>query len=282
MVAIGSLASLLGLYEFIRNKAENDPHQDNKTTQVVLAPENDLTAEQNINSPKTKIEGSVNGPVFSGNIEGTININPTGSAKLPTPRQIPPPPSDFAGRKIELEDILANFNRGATITGLQGMGGIGKTALALVIAEMVKDRFPDGQIFIEMKGTSKNPLASAEAMANVIRAYLPTAQMPENLNSLAGLYRSVLDGKQTLLLLDNDANREQVEMLLPPTGCAMFITSRQKFTLPGLKPRNMELLPPSDSATSCSPLQIGLATKPIIWRICVDIFPLLCEMLLVS
>jgi hypothetical protein len=74
LVAIGSLASLLGLYEFIRNKTENEPHRDNKTTQVVLAPENDLTVEQNINSPRTKIEGSVNGPVFSGNIEGPINI----------------------------------------------------------------------------------------------------------------------------------------------------------------------------------------------------------------
>jgi tetratricopeptide (TPR) repeat protein len=127
------------------------------------------------------------------------------------------------------------------------MGGIGKTALALVIAEKVKDRFPDGQIFIEMKGTSKNPLKPAETMANVIRAYLPTAQMPEDLSSLGGLYRSVLSGKHTLILLDNAANREQVEMLLPPTGCAMLITSRQKFTLPGLKAQNMELLPPPDS-----------------------------------
>lgn len=179
------------------------------------------------------------------NVTGNLIYEP--SPALPIPHQIPAPPPDFTGRKGELKDLLANFDKGATIKGLQGMGGIGKTALALVIAEKVKGRFPDGQIFIEMKGTSKNPLMPAEAMTQVIRAYHPTAQMPEDVSSLGGLYRSILSGKRTLLLLDNAANREQVEMLLPPTGCAMLITSRQKFTLPGLKARNMELLPPADS-----------------------------------
>ena len=169
------------------------------------------------------------------------------SAITITPHQIPPPPLDFTGRKAELEDLLANFDKGATITGLQGMGGIGKTALALVLAENLKDRYPDGQIFIELKGTSENPLMPAEAMAQVIRAYHPTAQMPEDLSSLGGLYRSILSDKRTLLLFDNAANREQVELLLPPKSCAALITSRQKFTLPGLKARNMELLPRSDS-----------------------------------
>jgi tetratricopeptide (TPR) repeat protein len=179
------------------------------------------------------------------NVAGNLIYEPPPT--LPIPHQIPAPPSDFTGRKVELEDLLANFDKGATITGLQGMGGIGKTALALVLAENLKDRFPDGQIFIELRGLSNNPVTPADAMAHVIRAYHPTAQIPEDLSSRGGLYRTILNGKHTLLLLDNAANREQVEMLLPPTGCAMLITSRQKFTLPGLKARNMELLPPADS-----------------------------------
>jgi hypothetical protein len=141
------------------------------------------------------------------------------SATTIIPQQIPPPPLDFTGRKVEIKDLLANFDRGATITGLQGMGGIGKTALALVLAENLKDRFPDGQIFIELKGTSKNPLTPAEAMAQVIGAYYPTAKIPEDLNNLGGLYRSVLSGKRALLLLDNAADRKQVEILLPPWLC---------------------------------------------------------------
>jgi hypothetical protein len=68
-----------------------------------------------------------------------VIIEPDQSTPLPVPHQIPVPPQDFTGRKVELKDLLANFDRGATITGLQGMGGIGKTALALVLAENLKN-----------------------------------------------------------------------------------------------------------------------------------------------
>jgi hypothetical protein len=63
---------------------------------------------------------------------------------FPVPRQIPPPPKDFKGREEEIADILSNFEKGATITGLRGMGGVGKTALALVLADKIKSKFPDG------------------------------------------------------------------------------------------------------------------------------------------
>jgi hypothetical protein len=76
---------------------------------------------------------------------------------FPIPHQIPPPPRDFKGREEEISDILSNLEKGATITGLRGMGGVGKTALALVLAEKIKTQFPDGQIFIDMRGTSNNP-----------------------------------------------------------------------------------------------------------------------------
>jgi tetratricopeptide (TPR) repeat protein len=164
-----------------------------------------------------------------------------------TPHQIPPPPRDFKGREDEIRDILSNFEKGATITGLRGMGGVGKTALALVLADKIKSQFPDGQIFIDMRGTSNNPelppLTPAEAMAQAIRAYNPVDRLPENSNELRGLYLSILAGKRALLLLDNAANGEQVEPLLPPAGCAVFITSRIKFTLPGLAENDLDILP---------------------------------------
>ncbi len=163
------------------------------------------------------------------------------------PHQIPQPPRDFKGREEEIKDILSNFEKGATITGLRGMGGIGKTALALVLADRIKSQFPDGQIFVDMRGTSNNPelppLTPEEAMAQVIRAYNPVDRLPENPNELRGLYLSVLAAKRALLLLDNAASGEQVEPLLPPAGCAVLITSRIKFALPGLVEKDLDILP---------------------------------------
>lgn len=163
------------------------------------------------------------------------------------PRQIPPPPADFKGRDDEIKDILSNFNKGVTIFGLHGMGGIGKTALALVLAEKLRGKFPDGQLFIDLNGTRENPLSPCGAMGQVIRAFYPRTQIPIDQNELHGLYHSILANKKILLLMDNAANSEQVEPLKPPKGCAMLITSRKKFTLPGMKKKDLKIMPPADS-----------------------------------
>jgi len=183
-------------------------------------------------------------------MENPASIN---SIALPNvPRQIPPPPRDFTGREEEIMDILSNFEKGATITGLRGMGGVGKTALALVLAERLKSQFPDGQIFVDMRGTSNNPeippLSPEDAMVQVIRAYNPSDHLPENSNELRGLYLSILAGKRTLLLLDNAASSEQVEPLLPPAGSAVLITSRVKFALSGLVEKDLDILPPDEAS----------------------------------
>ena len=182
---------------------------------------------------------------------GQFPFSISGSDKPPIPCQIPQPPRDFKGREEEIADILSNFKKGATITGLRGMGGIGKTALALVLADRIKSQFPDGQIFVDMRGTSNNPelppLTPEEAMAQVIRAYNPVDRLPENPNELRGLYLSVLAAKRALLLLDNAASGEQVEPLLPPAGSDVLITSRIKFALPGLVEKDLDILP-SDKA----------------------------------
>lgn len=138
-------------------------------------------------------------------------INPNDEIKnapFNMPNQVPPPPADFKGREEEICDILSNFEKGVTVTSVRGMAGIGKTALALVLAERLKNRFSDGNLILNLKGTTKNPLRPAEAMAQVIHSYFPTDRLPENENELRGLYLSVLAGKHTLLLFDNAADRE--------------------------------------------------------------------------
>ncbi len=155
--------------------------------------------------------------------------------------QIPSPPRDFTGREAELKELTEKLQPGggATISGLQGMGGVGKTALALKLAESLAARYPDAQFYLELRGVSPKPVSTAEAMAHVIRAYHPESRLPEDENELRGLYLSALHGQRALLLMDNAANREQVEPLIPPAGCAMLVTSRAHFTLPGLFPKNL-------------------------------------------
>jgi len=167
---------------------------------------------------------------------------------LPVPLEIPPQPADFTGREDEIKGLLEKFGQGATITGLRGLGGVGKTALALVLADRLKNRFPDGQLFLNMQGTSKSSLDPKDAMAHVIRSYLGAdASLPEDLNGLSGLYQSILSGKKALILLDNAASREQVEPLLPPSCCALLVTSRNKFALPGLTEKDLDVLPLDDA-----------------------------------
>ena len=85
-----------------------------------------------------------------------------------------------------------------------------------------KVRFPDGNLFLNLKGTTKSPLSPSEAMAQVIHSYYPPDRLPKNENELQGLYHSVLAGKHALLLLDNAADKEQVAPLFPPKRLRRF------------------------------------------------------------
>ena len=162
--------------------------------------------------------------------------------------EVPPPPADFTGREDELKELLASIEiGGVTISGLQGMGGIGKTALALKLVELLKPRYPDAQFFLDLRGASTQPLTVAEALAHVVRAYHPAAKLPDTESELRGLYLSVLDGQRALLLMDNAANAEQVEPLIPPAGCLLLVTSRQHFTVPGLAAKNLDTLSAADA-----------------------------------
>ncbi len=162
--------------------------------------------------------------------------------------QLEPPPADFTGRTDELEELYNSIESdGVVIAGLYGMGGVGKTALALKLAEILSPNYPDAQIHLNLRGTDpKATLTSDDAMAYVIRSFHPEEKLPEG-DQLKALYRSILYGKQVLLLMDNASDKEQAEDLIPPSGCVLLITSRQRFTLPGLKDVDLDKLPPTDA-----------------------------------
>jgi tetratricopeptide (TPR) repeat protein len=190
------------------------------------------------------ITGGVGGDVVFGDKHVHEAAVPTISAV----HQLPPPPADFTGREAEITELLAALEDASlTISGLQGMGGVGKTALALKLAEMIKERYPDGQFYLDLLGVSPQPLTPAEALAHVIHSYHPGARLPESEPELRGIYLSVLHNQRALLLMDNARGESQVESLIPPAGCRLIVTSRQSFMLPGIFAKNLDCLPPADA-----------------------------------
>ena len=168
-----------------------------------------------------------------------IQAPPTGVAAR---HQLPAPPRDFTGRDAELAELRTAAEGAASLFALRGQAGIGKTALALVLAHALAPRYPDAQIYHDLLGTT-TPLPPAAVMAHVIRAFKPVEQLPAGDAGLAAAYRSVLHGQRALLLYDNAASAEQVLPLVPPAGCLLLVTSRQRFTLPSLRPLNLGVLP---------------------------------------
>ncbi len=163
--------------------------------------------------------------------------------------QLGPPPADFTGRERELEELrglLADGDR-ILIYGLQGLGGVGKTALALRISEELGERYPDGHLLVDLHGTDPEPLSPGDAMRQVIAAFAPGMKLPDSPPELTAAYRSVLRGRRILLLLDNAAGAGQVERLLAARGSLTLVTSRRRFTVPGMVIQDLEQLPPEDA-----------------------------------
>jgi tetratricopeptide (TPR) repeat protein len=157
------------------------------------------------------------------------------------PRQLPAAVPHFVGRSAQLAALGAlaadpgDAPGAVLISAIGGTAGVGKTALAVHWAHQVKDRFPDGQLYVDLRGFDPDaPTSPAEALGGFLEALaVPAARMPTGLDAQAALYRSLLAGRRMLVVLDNARDAEQVRPLLPGApGCLVVVTSRHR--MPGL------------------------------------------------
>ncbi|GLW11179.1 regulatory protein AfsR [Microtetraspora sp. NBRC 13810] len=170
---------------------------------------------------------------------------------LPRPAQLPAPVSDFTGRR-EAVGRLRNLltGEGVPVVAVSGIGGVGKTTLAVHVAHDVDDLFPDGQLYADLRGHGDEETAPETALAAFLRAMgLPADVLPEGLAERSALYRSLLAERRMLVLLDNAHGTEQVTPLLPGTpGCAAIVTSRAKLAdLPGARLIDLDVMEPDEA-----------------------------------
>lgn len=158
------------------------------------------------------------------------------------PRQLPLAVGDFTGRQAE-QEVLTGLLAGAgerpavVVAAVTGMGGVGKTTLAVQVGHRLAEQFPDGQLYIDLRGFGAgDPVSVPEALAHLLRG-LGTApdDCPADVDDAVARYRSVLAGQRVLVLIDNARDVAQVGPLLPGTaGCAVVVTSRRALSsLPG-------------------------------------------------
>ncbi|MEU3454983.1 BTAD domain-containing putative transcriptional regulator [Micromonospora sp. NPDC006766] len=186
--------------------------------------------------------------------------SPASSARPSSPaprlpaRQLPPAPGRIVGRVSELAQLDALAARCDGPLLVVGAAGAGKTTLAVHWAHRVMDRFPDGQLFLDMHGFDPGArLSPADALPQLLQALGVTAEeIPVGVDALTALYRSALAGRRLLIILDNVAEPDQVRPLLPGgPDCLVLVTSRDRLgglvALNGAGRMTIDVLPPLDA-----------------------------------
>ncbi|GGL00913.1 regulatory protein AfsR [Sphaerisporangium melleum] len=180
-----------------------------------------------------------------------------GFQEMPRPAQLPAAVNDFTGRRQvvnRLRTLLTSGTgtEGMPVAAVSGIGGVGKTTLAVHVAHSLHDVFPDGQLYADLRGYGKEPTAPESVLAAFLRALgIPVDVIPDGLAERGALFRSLLADRRMIVLLDNARDAEQVEHLLPGTaGCAAIITSRVKLAdLPSARLLDLEVMEPDEALT---------------------------------
>ncbi|ANH92559.1 SARP family transcriptional regulator [Streptomyces sp. SAT1] len=170
------------------------------------------------------------------------------------PRDVP-----WVGRREELHRLTEALSEGTgdaapvvTVESISGMGGVGKTALAVHLAHHVRHRYPDGAVFVHLGGHAcdRAAVAPRRALTEILRLLgVPGTELPESTDELTALWRSMARDRRMLVILDDAADPDQVRRLLPGASpTAVVVTSRKRLPgLPGVRPVSLGVLPPQDA-----------------------------------
>jgi DNA-binding SARP family transcriptional activator/tetratricopeptide (TPR) repeat protein len=173
---------------------------------------------------------------------------PARPAPVPVPRQLPPDVSGFTGRRTELARLtdLLRPAGAVPVCALDGIAGIGKSALAIHAAHRVADRFPDGQLYADLRGASadRSPVTPNAILGRFLRALGVTGADAGSVEEAAATFRGATADRKLLIVLDNARDAAQVKPLLPAgPGCAVLVTSRQVLaTLDGATHVHLDVL----------------------------------------
>ncbi|MFI0907149.1 BTAD domain-containing putative transcriptional regulator [Streptomyces sioyaensis] len=172
------------------------------------------------------------------------------------PQQLPASVADFTGRSAfvtELGQQLATAEGSVmAVSALTGIGGVGKTTLAVHVAHAAREHFPDGQLYVDLQGAGHTPSEPEAVLGAFLRALgTPDSAIPDGLEERSALYRSTLAGRRVLALLDNARDAAQVRPLLPGAeGCAALITGRARMIdLAGAHLIDLDVMSPEEALT---------------------------------
>lgn len=188
----------------------------------------------------------------------------------PVPRQLPAPAPAFTGRTLEFA-VLDWVSDGSdvAIAAIDGMPGVGKTALAVHWAHRAVDRYPDGQVFVDLRGSATDPapVDPAEALDRMLLGIgVPSGRIPATLDDRAGLWRSETAGKRMLILLDDVTSPGQVQPLVPGAqGSMVLVTSRRRLTgMDSTRTVSLDVLPVADAVAllARTAARDGLVNRP--------------------
>ncbi|WP_426364405.1 AfsR/SARP family transcriptional regulator [Streptomyces sp. E-08] len=176
------------------------------------------------------------------------------AAPVARPAQLPATVPDFTGRAAFVRELGARLATAEghvmAVSALAGIGGVGKTTLAVHVAHEARPHFPDGQLYVDLQGAGNSAAAPETVLGSFLRALgTADAAIPDSLDDRAALYRSTLDGRRVLVLLDNARDAAQIRPLLPGTaGCAALVTSRIRMVdLAGAHLVDLDVMSPEEA-----------------------------------
>ncbi|MDH2430892.1 BTAD domain-containing putative transcriptional regulator [Sphaerisporangium sp. TRM90804] len=193
------------------------------------------------------------GPELRQAHESILRSDPAllGAAKAVPPRQLPPSPPDFTAREREIAELCDRLVKPDTtpVFVVFGPGGVGKSALALRAAHEMAEFYRDGQLHVELRGTTDTPATPQEVLGRLLRELEPGAAPPATLEECAARYRTLLAYRRKLVVLDDAVTERQIRPLLPgASGCGVIVTSRNRLAgLAGAVVLELGLLPDQDA-----------------------------------